>query len=183
MKSKLLMLLLAGFSMVMLPACGDDDDDDVQNNEQQNNNEQNGNEQNNDEPKTSDSLAFSAVAGTYHGPLVMALTGSEATDNLGVVVSANDEVINAIDLTLEPINIMGIEVKDLDFKALPCTYDAAADTWSFKADDLHVVLQDGAVEADVNVKQGTFSKGGKLNFTINVKTGVVDLDLSYAGTK
>ena len=27
MKSKLLMLLLAGFSMIMLPACGDDDDD------------------------------------------------------------------------------------------------------------------------------------------------------------
>ena len=151
--------------MVMLPACGDDDDD-AQNNEQK-----------------SETLAFSEVAGTYHGPLVMPLTGSVAADNLGVVVSANSGAENAIDMTLEPINIMGIEVKDLDFKALPCTYDAATDTWSFSADNLHVVLQDGAVEADVNVKQGTFSKGGKLNFTINVKTGVVDLDLSYAGTK
>jgi len=151
--------------MVMLPACGDDDDD-AQNNEQK-----------------SETLAFSEVAGTYHGPLVMPLTGSVAADNLGVVVSANSGAENAIDMTLEPINNMGIEVKDLDFKALPCTYDAATDTWSFSADNLHVVLQDGAVEADVNVKQGTFSKGGKLNFTINVKSGMVDLDLSYAGTK
>lgn len=163
MKSKLLMLLLAGFSMVMLPACGDDDDD-AQNNEQK-----------------SESLAFSDITGTYHGPLTMAATGSVAAENLGVVVSANSGAENAIDMTLEPINIMGIEVKDLDFKALPCTYDAATDTWSFTAENLHVVLQDGAVEADVNVKQGTFSKHGRLDFTINVKSGMIDLDLSYAG--
>lgn len=163
MKSKLLMLLLTGFSMVMLPACGDDDDD-AQNNEQK-----------------SETLEFSAVAGTYHGTLTT--SGTPVADNLGVVVSASSEAENAIDLTLEPITIMNIEVKDLDFKALPCTYDAAANTWSFSADNLHVVLQGGAVEADVNVKQGTFSKGGKLDFTINVKSGMLDLDMNYAGTK
>ena len=94
MKSKLLMLLLAGFSMIMLPACGDDDDD-----------------------AKSDSLEFSAITGTYHGTL--STSGAPVADNLGVVVSANAETENAIDLTLEPITIMGIEVKDLDFKALP----------------------------------------------------------------
>ena len=158
MKSKLLMLLLAGFSMIMLPACGDDDDD-----------------------AKSDSLEFSAIAGTYHGTL--STSGAPVADNLGVVVSANAETENAIDLTLEPITIMGIEVKDLDFKALPCTYDAAANTWSFSADNLHVALQEGAVEADVNVEQGTFSKDGKLDFTINVNTGMLNLKMDYNGKK
>lgn len=164
MKKSLLMLLMAGVSFFMLPACGDDDDDD---------------NNNNNNSIVESKFEISDIPGAYVGSL--STSGSKVADSLGVnVENAGD---NKINLSLDPIVIMGITIDQLSFPGIDCTYNDSTSTWNFTAEGLHVVLMNGAVEADVDVKSGKFSKGGKLDFTVNVKSNMLDLDMDYTGNK
>lgn len=168
MNKKLLMLLFAGFSFVMLPACGDDEDETT--------NEQTGGEQ------TSTGLQLSEIAGKYSGSLFSALEpGEPIQEGLGVVVSTGAN--NTLTLKIEPIEILGIQVDNIAFDGIPASYDSAKDAWNFTASGLKVALMEGLINAEVDVKQGAFTKGA-LDFTINVKTDQgVDIDLIYTGKK
>ncbi len=159
MKKSLLMLLMAGVSFFMLPACGDDDDD--------------------NNTTVESKFEISEIPGTYYGQLLT--MGAPVADSLGVTVeSAGD---NKINLSLEPIVIMGITIDQLSFPNIDCAYNDSTSTWNFTAEGLHVELMGGAIEADVDVKSGKFSKGGKLDFTVNVKSDAVNLDMDYSGNK
>lgn len=165
MNKKLLMLLFAGFSFVMLPACGEEEDGD-----------------NEPQKEQTSGLQLAEIAGTYHGSIYAAADPEEPIqDGLGVVVTTKSD--NTLSLAIEPIDIMGIEVNNISFDGIAATYDSAKDAWNFTASGLKVALLGGMINADVDVKEGIFTKDN-LNFTINVKTDQgVDIDLVYAGKK
>lgn len=170
MKKKLLMLLMAGFSFAFLPSCGDEDDDEPQKNEQTGGDE-NGEKQ--------PSFKLSDVPGTYTG--VLSAMGQPYAEDLGVTVTVAGD--NKINLALEPIVIEGMEIKDLKFPNIDCKYDEASKTWDFSVVGLNVSLMDGAVQAVVDVNEGKFSEDGKLNFSILVDAGVIQLPMNYSGKK
>lgn len=190
MNKKLLMLLLAGFSFAVLPSCGDEEDDnEPTKNEQTNgennqggNNNQGGDNNQGGEQQQPTGLQLADITGSYTGSLYAALEPDEPIqEGLGVVVSSADN--KTLSLAVEPIEILGIQVDNIAFDGIPATYDAAADAWNFTASGLKVDLLGGMINADVDVKQGVFTKDG-LTFTINVKTNQdVDIDLNFVGKK
>ncbi|MCQ2230990.1 MAG: hypothetical protein MJZ30_03950 [Paludibacteraceae bacterium] len=184
MNKKLLMLLLAGFSFAVLPSCGDEEDDNEPTKNEQTNGENNQGGDNNQggEQQQPTGLQLADITGSYTGSLYAALEPDEPIqEGLGVVVSSADN--KTLSLAVEPIEILGIQVDNIAFDGIPATYDAAADAWNFTASGLKVDLLGGMINADVDVKQGVFTKDG-LTFTINVKTNQdVDIDLNFVGKK
>lgn len=183
MNKKLLLLLLAGATMFMLPACGDDDDDDdakKENNVSGDDDNKQPSDSTNNQP--SETLAFSEVYGTYQGYLDETINNTLFADSIGVTVG-KDEKDNCVTLALEPISISGIMIDNLSFTGIPCTYNAADDSWDFSAEKLQVSLLGGALTAVVDINEGKFTKGGTLNFEIFVDAGMVQLPLVYAGNK
>lgn len=188
MKKKFLMLLMAGVSFVILPSCGDDEDDNTNQTPTENNDQpqkEDQKEEQKEDPKeeeTPTGLQLAAVAGTYKGSIYAANDPTESLqDGLGVVVETGAD--NTLKLAIEPITMMGIEVNNIAFSDIPATYEAAKDAWNFTAEGLQVSLLGGMINATVDVNEGVFTEG-KLNFTINVKTDQgVDVDLNYIGAK
>lgn len=147
MKKNLFMVLMALLCFAVLPSCDKKED-----------------ETNN----------FDLLAGKYSGSLVLDLNGEEVANPLFVNVATKDG--NKIDLSLDPISIKNMEIKDLNFQDIPVTENQEA--WDFALDSKTSINE---VEFPVSVK-GSLSND-QLTFTVNVKQDGAEIPLSYKGTK
>lgn len=173
MKKKLFLLIMAAFSLAVVPSCDKEDEpdgglvEDVDDNK-----DQSGDKNENDES------TFDLLAGKYSGALILGLTNEEIANPLYVNVATKDG--NKINLSLDPITILNMEINDLNFEDIPV--NSKQETWIFSLDSKATIQ---GTEIPVSV-EGTFdpkSKKDQLVFTVKVSQDGMLIPLNYNGNK
>lgn len=166
MKKKLFMVFLAAFSLAVVPSCDKEDENDGIVNVD------------GDNQDVEDNSTFDLLAGKYSGSLILGLTNEVVANPLYVNLETKEG--NKIDLSLDPITILSLEIKDLNFKDIEVS--PHEDTWKF-ALDTNALIQGEEIPVSVEGVIAPKNEKDQLEFTVKVSQEGIIIPLDYKGMK
>ncbi|MBR6658714.1 MAG: hypothetical protein IKL19_01390 [Paludibacteraceae bacterium] len=171
MKKKLFMVFLAAFSLAVVPSCDKEDENDGIVNVD------------GDNQDVEDNSTFDLLAGKYSGSLILGLTNEVVANPLYVNLETKEG--NKIDLSLDPITILSLEIKDLNFKDIEVS--PHEDTWKFALDTNALIPGEDSIPVSVPVSvEGVIApknEKDQLEFSVKVSQEGIIIPLDYKGMK
>lgn len=149
MKKKLLWVLMAALSFVVIPSCGDDE-----------------------EGTQAPVSTYDQLDGKYSGDLTGA--GTTLAENLMVNVETVGD--NKINLSLDPISILNIQIENMGFENVDVVENEGV--WSFSLDSANVEISGNVEPVSVEGSISPEKANGQLEFSVTVLSLGAALDYS-----